>query len=64
MRSKDKYDTPIKYWKEAGLTRPSVARISKTMNLTKDRFTNKKGVLHKDDISIIQQKFVEFIQSK
>ena len=63
-RSNDEFDTPITYWKEAGLPKPSVARISKTMNLEKDKFTKKKGTLHKDDRAVIMQRFADFINSK
>lgn len=64
VRDEDEFDTPIVYWKEAGLKRPSVARISKTMNLTKDKFVNKKGILHTDDRNTIMQRFVDFMNSK
>lgn len=64
IRSKDEFDTPIIYWKEAGLKKPSVARISKTMNLTKDKFVSKKGILHIYDRNVIMQRFVDFINSK
>lgn len=61
VRDKDEFDTPIKHWREAGLKKPSVARISKTMNLTKDKFLNKKGEIHSEDRVTIMQKFKEFI---
>ena len=64
IRNNDEFDTPITNWKEAGLTKPSVARISKTMNLTKDKFTRKKGILHKDDRTIIMQRFADFVNSR
>ncbi len=64
VRDSDEFDTPIVHWEEAGLKRPSVARISKTMNLTKDKFVNKKGILHIDDRNIIMQRFIDFINSK
>ena len=35
VRDADKYDTPIQHWSEAGLDKPSIARISKTMFLDK-----------------------------
>lgn len=64
VRDKDEYDTPIKYWKEAGLYRPSVARVSKVMYLTLDKFHYKLGDLHIDDKNTILQQYVKYIQSK
>lgn len=61
VRDKDKYDTPIDHWQEAGLTKPSVARISKTMSLDADRFRRKIGDLHKDDIPIIANTYLRFL---
>lgn len=63
IRDNDEYDTPIIKWKEAGLDRPSVARISKTRNLTIDKFSHKFGNLHNDDRKNIMQKFAEFINN-
>ncbi|MDO4562234.1 MAG: type II toxin-antitoxin system PemK/MazF family toxin [Clostridia bacterium] len=40
-RNSDKYDMPIVHWQYAGLKKPSVARISKTMFLDKNNFTKK-----------------------
>lgn len=64
VRDEDEFDTPITHWREAGLKRPSIARISKTVSLTKDKFTNKKGTLHTDDQLVIMQRFTDFINSK
>lgn len=64
VREADKYDTPIKYWKEAGLKRPSVARVSKTMRLSNEKFVNRKGVLHEEDRQIIMERFIEFVNSQ
>lgn len=61
VRDKDKYDTPIDHWQEAGLAKPSVARISKTMSLDADRFRRKIGDLHKDDIPIILKTYLQFL---
>ena len=63
-RDEDEFDTPIVYWREAGLKRPSVARISKTMRLDKEKFVNKKGILHVDDRQTIMQRFIEFKNKK
>lgn len=62
VRDTDKFDTPIEYWREAGLKKPSVARVSKVMNLSKDRFVNKKGVLHNNDIVAISKQFMRYVQ--
>lgn len=61
VRDEDEFDTPIKYWKEAGLKRPSVARISKVMNLSKNRFVNRKGMLHDEDRIVIAERFMEYM---
>lgn len=62
-RPEDKYDTDIIHWKEAGLDKPSVARISKSMNLTKDKFVHKMGDVHAEDKVSIMQNFMDFITS-
>lgn len=64
VRDEDAFDTPIEQWKEAGLKRPSVARISKTMNLSKDNFVNKKGEIQKKDREIIINRFIEYMKTK
>lgn len=56
--------TPITYWKEAGLKKPSVARISKSMNLTKNKFLNKKGEIYNEDRRTIIERFKEFINQQ
>lgn len=61
VRDEDEFDTPIKYWREAGLKKPSVARISKIINLSKDKFVNKKGILHEDDRKVIMTRFMEYM---
>lgn len=64
IRHGDEYDTPITYWREAGLKKPSVARVSKTMKLSNDKFRNKVGTLRNDDIDIIMHKFMDFINNQ
>lgn len=61
IRDKDKYDTTIDHWQEAGLVKPSVARISKTVSLDEDKFRRKIGDLHKDDIPIILKTYLQFL---
>lgn len=63
VRDKDQYDTPILYWKEAGLNKPSVARISKTMLLDKQNFKNKIGTLHNDDKVSVLTTYTEYLKS-
>lgn len=62
-RDNDKYDTPIVHWKEAGLKSESIARISKTIFLTQDKFEHKIGTLHDDDKVTILTKYTEFLKT-
>ena len=64
IREVDEFDVEIKHWKDAGLKLPSVARVSKTMNLSKELFVNKKGVLQDEDKTIIMNKFKEYINKQ
>ncbi|MCM1025778.1 MAG: type II toxin-antitoxin system PemK/MazF family toxin [Roseburia sp.] len=64
VRENDEYDTPIIHWAEAGLKQPSVARVSKTMILTVDKFKTKKGDLHPDDIQTVMNRFMAFMATK
>lgn len=61
VRKADKYDVPITHWQEAGLKHESVARISKTVSLDNSKFRRKIGELHKDDIDIILENYVQFL---
>ena len=61
VREDDSYDTPILHWEEAGLNRPSVARVSKAMYLTNDKFLHKLGMLHIEDQQQIMAKFISYI---
>lgn len=63
IRDCDKYDTPIVHWQEAGLDRESVARVSKTLYLTPDKFMKKFGVLHSEDQATIAAKYVEYVSA-
>lgn len=62
-RDCDEYDTPIVYWREANLREPSVARISKTIQLDKNKFRKKIGELHPNDISTIARRYVDYLFS-
>lgn len=63
-RDEDEYDTPIVHWRAAGLNRRSVARISKSMNLSHDKFIHKIGDLDHQDATLIMQRFVDFINNR
>lgn len=49
MRRADSFDTPLRFWKDAHLDRPSVARVSKATALTKDNLIRRIGVLKNYD---------------
>lgn len=61
-RTVDKYDTPIVHWQYAGLSKPSVARISKTMFLDKNKFKAKIGTLHDEDKVSVLTKYTQYIK--
>ena len=63
VRNQDQFDTPIVYWKEAGLNRESIARVSKTIRLTNDKFIHRIGDLHIADQNSIAKQFVAYITS-
>ncbi len=60
-RKNDIYDTPIIKWRQAGLKRPFVARVSKTMTLDKNKFKNKIGELQQSDIAQIQINYLKYL---
>lgn len=62
VRNKDEYDIAIEHWQEAGLRKPSVARISKVMFLDNNKFEYKIGTLHEDDQTSIFAKYREYIE--
>lgn len=62
VRNKDKYDIPIQFWKEAGLNKPSIARISKTLFLDRQSFVHKIGTLLDDDKVSIFTKYAEYLK--
>lgn len=63
-RDYDDYDTPIVYWQEANLRFKSTARVSKTIYIKKSQFKHKIGTLHQDDLFLVQNLFIAFIQSQ
>jgi len=55
-RSNDDGDIEIKYWEEAGLDFPSVARCSDSIPLHHDKIKKFIGVLHKEDMINVLEK--------
>lgn len=62
VRADDPYDIAIVHWKESGLKFPSVARISKVMLLSKDKFKFKIGTLHDEDRIAILSTYGHFLE--
>lgn len=63
IRENDPFDTSIIYWREAGLNKPSVARVAKTFRLHKDNFAHKIGDLQEEDCQAIAQAYADFMNS-
>lgn len=61
VRTEDPYDTPILYWQQAHLRFASTARVSKVMNLKPESFIVKIGDLHPDDLSRIEELYINFV---
>lgn len=61
VRTEDPYDTPILYWQYAHLRFASTARISKVMILKPEAFITKIGNLHPDDLSRIEDLYIDFV---
>ncbi len=57
IRSDDPYDTPITQYAFAGLRYPSVARVSKILELPVEYFNFRLGTLHPDDYESIVTAF-------
>jgi mRNA-degrading endonuclease toxin of MazEF toxin-antitoxin module len=62
-RENDPFDVKIEYWKEAGLSVPSTARISKTKYIDKSQILNRKGELHPSDIECIAHRLKEYLDT-
>ena len=60
-RLEDDGDTIILKWKEANLKKPSVARVSKTINLPRSQFIRKIGEADDSDFMNILNKFMELV---
>lgn len=59
-RKADPFDTPIRFWKDANLDFPSIARVSKTIPLKHSDFRKFIGIAHIDDLMKIQEEYTEF----
>jgi hypothetical protein len=63
IRSNDSFDTPIIFFKEAGLKLPSTARISKLVIINESQIDNRKGKLHSIDQTVIFDKLNIFLET-
>jgi len=63
IREEDKFDTIIVKWKEASLHKKSVARVSKTKNLSSSEFIRKIGDADECDFENILTKYVQYLES-
>jgi mRNA-degrading endonuclease toxin of MazEF toxin-antitoxin module len=59
-KPRDEYDIPIFKWREANLSEPSFARVSKTMAFSKNDFIRKIGELDLIDFRNIANAFKKF----
>lgn len=59
--ARDEFDIPIVRWKEAGLKSESVARVSKAIELSYDKFRRKIGNVHMDDRQVIMSQYMKYI---
>lgn len=57
QEKKDNDDLDIIYWKEAGLNKPSVARVSKTITIAEKDMIHFIGKIHDDDMINILEYF-------
>lgn len=62
-RQNDKFDTIIVKWREANLTRESVARVSKTIVLERSQLLRKIGDADESDFLNILERYIEFIEN-
>lgn len=62
-RQNDKFDTIIVKWREANLTRESVARVSKTIVLERSQLLRKIGDADESDFLNILERYIKFIEN-
>lgn len=60
VRDNDEFDTVIVKWREANLKNESIARVSKTIILSRDKLLRFKGVSDSEDFESILNKYIEF----
>ena len=62
-RQNDKFDTIIVKWREANLTRESVARVSKTIVLERSQLLRKIGDADESEFLNILERYIKFIEN-
>lgn len=60
-RSADSFDTPLRFWKDAHLDRPSVARVSKATELPYASLLMRIGVLKNYDAFAVFRSYSAYI---
>lgn len=63
VREYDEFDMPIIHWREAGLDRPSTARISKSILLPKDVFVHFLGNLVPEDLDKVIEHYSAYVMT-
>ena len=48
-------DLPVSHWKEAGLEKPSTARLSRLITVEKTMLRVRLGRLHRDDLNCVKK---------
>ena len=60
QKQRSEFDVLLKHWKEAGLTKLSVVRCSKTNFINSTNLISKIGELNEDDYNAVFDKIIEF----
>lgn len=63
FRRCDSYDVILHNWKNAHLNRPSVARVSKTMEISPENLVMKIGTLQNEDAYAVFEAYSKFVAS-
>lgn len=63
FRRCDVYDVVLQKWQQAHLDRPSVARVSKTMEISPENLVMKIGTLQKEDAYAVFEAYTGFVAS-
>lgn len=61
MRRADCFDTPLRFWKDAHLDRPSVARVSKAIELPHANLLTRIGVLKNYDAFAVFESYTSYL---